>query len=141
MALTFTLQSEVIEFPGGSLTVRGLSLPDVTKLVTVHREPITDLFNRYSGRDGEQITLGEASDIGFSLVMRAPVIAAHVIALAADAEDRMDTAGTLPVDVQVLALEKIAKLTFAMEGGPKKFVEMVVRIAKGMTETVKTLRA
>jgi len=58
-----------------------------------------------------------------------PEIVAHVIALASDAASEIAAVRKLPLDVQVLALEQIGKLTAKKYGGARNVVGTVVRLA------------
>lgn len=133
MALKYTPKTERIEFADGDfIEVRGLSVPDIQQLVEVNMETARDLFDQFSGRAENSFTLDDATSLARHLVTTAPAIMAHVIALGADSTDQFDVIKTLPLDVQMAALEKIAKLTFAMQGGAKNFVETVLRISEGV---------
>ncbi len=70
----------------------------------------------------------------------APGLVAMIIALGADEPDAQAEAMTLPFSVQMDALTKIARLTFTQAGGPKKFLESVAALMRGVTETAVKLR-
>lgn len=123
-----SLPSETISFSGGSFAVRGLSLPDIVMLVDMHREQLNDLFERFKGEPKE---VGEMEEVAMDLVTKAPVLVGHAISLAAGEPEQFETVMKLPLDVQVSALEKVALLTFALEGGAKNFVKTVLRIVQG----------
>lgn len=131
MALKFALKTAKIEISGPEnyVEVRGLSLNDVVQLVMLHREVIEELFNRFSGRDPDDITEADAAQTIMEMVEKAPGMVAHIIALAADALDQYDTVVQLPVGVQVTCLEKIGEFTFATGGGPKKLLGMALKMA------------
>lgn len=132
MALKFSMKKERVPFADGDyVEVRGLSLPDLSTLVDAHLETVTDLFNKFTGRDPNSFTNADAGTLARELVVKFPAICTHVIALAADVIDHFDDVAKLPPDVQVASLEKIATLTFQMQGGLGNFVETVLRIAKG----------
>lgn len=121
---------ETITFTGGKFTVRGLALTDTTQLVALHKDSISGIFDQFSGRKVDTIQTNEMVDVALALVEHSPALVAHIIALAADAIDDFDSIRKLPIDVQVEAIERIAKLTFALEGGVKKFAETVIRLSK-----------
>ena len=142
MALKFTLKTKRIEFADGDyVEVRGLALPDIVQLVECHTETVTGLFDRFTGRDPNSFTEEEAGSLALNLASAFPGIAAHVIALGADAIDEIDTINKLPIDVQAEALEAISNLTFAMQGGVKNFAETVTRIAGGANGLVAQMKA
>ena len=132
--LTLTFPEEPVTFAGGKFSVRGLALSDITILVAFHKDRLGELFEQFAvpGADSK-LELTPESGVPFALafIQMAPTIAAHIIALADVREEGEDpdilTALKLPLDVQLDALEKILKLTFQMEGGPKKVLEMVMR--------------
>lgn len=127
---------------GDTFTVRGLNVPDIVQIVEVNKPAVAALFDRLSGKDANSISVSDATSLITELISIAPQACAHAIALVADDQvvDRdgmFDAALRLPLDVQADALEKIAVLSFRMEGGPKKFVETVLRIAKGVNGLAK----
>jgi len=129
-----------ISTSGGSITVRGLTLVDITTLVRGRFDEVASLFDKYVPQEGASSLNTEA--IGRELIDTAPEIAAYIIALAADGdEDDAGIAMKLPFPVQIEALEAIGKLTFGADGGPKKVLETVIRIAKHVTGLVRDARA
>lgn len=132
MALKFSIKKERIEFSDGDyVEVRGLALPDISALVDAHTATAVELFDKFTGRDADSFTDNDAGTLARELLIKFPAISTHVIALAADAVDQYDNIALLPPDVQVAALEKIAALTFQMQGGLGNFVETVLRLVKG----------
>lgn len=122
------LPEKEIKVPGGgSFTIRGLNIRDITFLVRQHSGEIETLFAKFSN-DADNI-----GEVGMSLLETAPDIAAEVIALAAGERDAVDVVKNLPFPVQVEALEGVAFLTFDAEGGPKKVIETVLRALRGVT--------
>lgn len=122
------LRAETITLPGGdTVAVRGLSLSDITFLVNQHKDVLRSLYDQVAGNP-ESLTSGDAGVIGSILAESAPIVAATAIALAADELDAVDIVMKLPFPVQVDALDKIGRLTFEMEGGPKKVIETVIRV-------------
>ena len=135
--LTLQFPEETIEFAGGSFAVRGLGLSDIVLLVSFHREKLTELFSQYAGNGGDGKTIGAEMGLpmGLAFIQIAPTLAAHIIAHAEVREPgeppAFEVSMRLPVDVQMEALEKILKLTFQTEGGPKKVLETVIRALAG----------
>lgn len=138
------LPTEVVNVPGGgSFTVRGLALADITAIVRGRGPQIRALFDQYAGRAMESIGDDDLNEIGSSLLEMAPEIAAVVIAHASEYDPDPDTIGVaalLPFPVQLDAIEKIGKLTFDAEGGPKKVVETVIRVMQGTTNLMADMR-
>ncbi|QXV73592.1 hypothetical protein [Rhizobium phage RHph_X2_30] len=138
MPLTYTLKYDTIKFTGGELSVRGLTVPDITQLVSVHQVAALAIYDRF--KDPKSLTDQSVESIAQDILGKFPSVVAHLISLAADEPERFDDYAKLPIDVQVIALEKIAILTFAMEGGLKNFVETVTRIAAsagGLTDQLR----
>lgn len=134
------LPEATVEFPGGAFAVRGLCLNDISWLVQRHGGKLNALFTQFQSDNGELTAEGVAS-FALPLLQAAPDIAAELIACASgDAEDSA-IAATLPFPVQLDALEKLAGLTFNAEGGPKKLVETVVRMAQGTTGLLAELKS
>lgn len=131
----FVLPTEEVQLPGGStFAVRGLSLQDITLLISKHGPVMEEFFRRYSGDDK-----ANPMEIGMGLVAQAPVLVAQIIAIAADRADKVETVLKFPLVTQQDALEKLAKLTFDANGGPKKFVEAVLRLVKSTTNLLSDL--
>ncbi len=146
MALNYTLNTDTVLWPGpngvtNSMEVRGLTVPDITQLVDVHQGAALSVYNRFTGKDPSiGLTEQTVETIALDLLGKFPSVVAHVLALSGDEPERIEDYARLPIDVQVAALEKVAILTFAMQGGLKNFVETVARIAAsagGLTETLR----
>jgi hypothetical protein len=129
--IKFTPGEATIKFePDGELTVHGLTVPNIAVLVSVHKDKAESFYNRVSGLNKTN-AIDSLSDVMAEAISTMPLVVSHIIAVAADAEDEIDLVQKLPLDVQVAALEKIGELTFAMQGGPKNFLETVRRMAAG----------
>jgi len=138
------LPSEEVPTPGGSLTVRGLSLVDITSLVRGRFTEMAALFEKYAPMigDGSDMNEGTLEAIGSGLVDSAPEIVGHIIALGSGGGDDEDIqlAMKLPFPVQIAALEKVAMLTFDAGGGPKKVLETVVRVLRQVADLMRDAR-
>lgn len=135
-----TFPEATIEFPGGNFAVRGLSLDDIAFLVQRHGAKLQEMFTSFTKGSGELSTEAVAS-FALPLVQAAPEIAAELIACASGAPEDADIAARLPLPVQLDALEKLVDLTFAAEGGPKKLMETVIRMAEGTTGLLESLNS
>lgn len=140
MALKRTLITETILFNGGEITVRGLTVPDISQLVQVHQDTAKSIYDRFSGKNADALSEQTVESLALEILGQFPAAVAHLIALCGDEPELIAEYAKLPVDVQVAALEKIAVLTFAMEGGVKNFVETVTRIAASAGGLSKDLR-
>lgn len=133
MAFSYKPVISNVSFSGGSIDLRGLSVPDVVQLVNVHMESCVAIYEMTVAKDAGGFTEGELNAFLFKLIAVAPAVVSHVIALSAEATDQIDAIGKLPADVQVACLECIVEISFAMAGGAKNFLETVSRIAAGVS--------
>lgn len=132
--------SSKVEFAGGDFTVRGLSLSDITFLVQAQRGSLDRLFNsilekvtKPADDPAGQFNLEEVDLHINTLLAKFPEVGAQIIACGSDelSPEGLAIAAQLPLPVQVDALDKILALTFQAEGGPKKLLETVIRMAQG----------
>lgn len=130
----YVIPEKVIELSGGvSFAVRGLSLPQVTYLLTKHGEKVRDLFGSYQANlEGSNLSLTDMEAIGNVVLLSAPDLAAEIIAVAAGEEDAIDVIQRMPFPAQIAALEAVADLTFDSAGGPKKLWETVIRVCRSL---------
>lgn len=112
-----------VTFKGGSFSVRGLSLDDVTALITKHLPDLDKLADLLAGKATQETAAMETMSLALKLVVEAPALVAQAIALAADEPDFAENARKLPLPVQIDAVKKIGRLTFEESGGAKKFFE------------------
>jgi hypothetical protein len=125
-----------IETPGGALAVRGLALVDITALVAAHRSTLETAFALVTA-EGAEMQMG---DIAQAILQVAPDLAAMIIALALNEPDNVAGAAKLPVGLQLAILEKVGDLTFSMEGGLGKTMEIVINMLTGTAQTIADLR-
>lgn len=123
-------ETRVIPFSGGSFTVKGLSLSDITTLVHHHLPDLEALFDLGSEVIGGRTELSEqdVSSIAIALVEQAPGFVANLIALASGEHadpKAISAAGNLPFPLQVVTIVDIADLTFSEVGGIKKAFALV----------------
>lgn len=128
-----------VKFSGGDFAVRGLSLDDLSFIVQRHGAKLNVLFQNFT--EAGELTVEGVADFALPLLNAAPEIAAELIACASGDSEDAGVAATLPFPVQLEALEKLAELTFNVSGGPKKLVETVLRMAKGTTGLLDSLKA
>lgn len=141
MALKFTLQTETVEFPGGEITIRGLTFPDIAQLVEVNRDALAPLFDKYSGRKPEKIVNEDAGDIVLDILTAAPAAVTNIIALAADAPDQFDLIAQIPIGAQIEIVIKIGELTFKTNGGAGNLAAVVTKMVRSAAAESKNLRA
>lgn len=142
MALKYTPKSGRIEFGDDEfIEVRGLDVSDITQLFEVHQSIVAEIYDKVVGRDQDSITMQDAEALYAEVVVMAPMLVNHLIALSASVPDQITLVGQLPLDVKIAALEKIAILTFQMSGGLGNFLEIVMRVAGKVRGLVKNLKA
>lgn len=117
------------------LTLNGLSLNDITTLVNIHQAPLTMLFGLLVGENGKpkDVALDDIRSLATAMLQTAPEVAADVIAFSAHERDAGPMARNLPFPVQIEALEQAAVLTFKVQGGLKKVIEIVTRILSSVS--------
>lgn len=144
MALSnYTIPRTAVELgDGNSMSVRGLNLEDVSFLVQIHQGDVDNLVAAFRGatkgaKTAEAIA-GEVQANGdkmvFALIQQFPLLAANIIATAADEPEAWDTATKLPVPKQVEALIAVAKHTFEDVDGFKKFVGNVSAVLQSVAK-------
>ncbi len=137
------LPKELIDIPGSdsSFAVRGISMMDISVLLNQHKSLLESLYQRFTA-DGATVGTQDASAILRDIAATAPALVASIVCLAAgggDDEEELLIAASLPLPVQIEALEKILKLTFQREGGVGKFLETVTRAVAGLNLQVAKL--
>lgn len=142
------LPSDTVTMPNGErFAVRGLSVVDIAAIVRNRGPEVKALFARLTGASGGNdptaINFEDMGELGASLFSIAPEIAVDIVAFGFDAGDPEGraVAARLPFPIQLEAIEKVGKLTFEMEGGVKKVLEIVVRLFKGTRSAVAEVRA
>lgn len=124
----------------GVLVLRGLSVEDVLRIARANGEAFTSLFAKFTAEDAENLDLADTGRIAVSLAESAPAVVADIIAHAADDPAAREIARRLPFATQVECLEAIARLTFEMEGGAKKVLETLLRMASAVGALLSELR-
>lgn len=114
-----------------TMTVRGLGLADVSKIIRVHYNDLGALFDIYEQSAGGDLSAIAAGKFTTQLIVDAPGLIAHVIALAADEEGAIEIAQRLPMMVQYEALKAIGGLTFSdIEDVKKMFAQVMGQMDK-----------
>jgi hypothetical protein len=141
MALNFTLQTETVSFPGGDITVRGLSFPDLAQIIDVNRDALVPLFDKYSGRKPEKLIGEDVGSIVIDVIAAAPTAVTHIIALAADASDQFNQIAQIPIGAQIEILSKVGELTFKTSGGLGNLAKVVEKLVRSAATETNNLRA
>lgn len=135
-----SIPEELVKVSGGEVfAVRGLCLDDISYLMRRHGPHIKKLFEDFTQKG--EVTVEGVAAFAMPILQSAPEIAAELIACAAGERDATSITARLPVPVQLDALEKLALLTFDAEGGPKKLLETVLRMAQGVSGLVAQINA
>lgn len=121
------IPSETIQVPGGEITVRGLGLDSVIFLLRTHGGPLQEVYAK--ARAGEI----DPHALAGSLFEESATLAGCIIACAAGEPEEFEKAVALPAPTQVELLEAVGRLTFALEGGAKKFLETIERMMGSLT--------
>lgn len=131
--------SHKLETPMGVIVLRGLSLPHMRAMLRDNPAEMAlvydhskSLYEQYQ-KNPDDVDLADLLGV---VVQTAPKLVAHAIALSttdgeAD-EEEVAIAEKLPLDIQLECVEKIATLTFAMEGGARSFFAKVVQLMKSL---------
>lgn len=137
-------RKRTIEFDGGSMEVRAISLLDVATIIDSHQWAIEQVYRKLRANADRQLDLDEAMamELLMELIRESPTLAGNIIALAADepGADTMRIAAQLPLTVQIEALCAIGALTFTDTAAVKKFGADVMKLIGGIlpppTETL-----
>jgi phage-related tail protein len=131
------LVTERVNVAGGAgFDVGGVSLDSILRIFRRHSTQLRDLFDNLVV--GAKVSLDQASALGGALLSSAPEIAAEIIAEAAGYSEPEAVAlfRELGGPIQLDALDKIAGLTFTTETPPKKVIETVARMLRGVSLTL-----
>lgn len=120
----FQPETLTVKYKGNELTVRGLSIIDISSILKVHMHDLETLFDMYE-QESQGLTFGNVALAKYAtrLISDAPGLVAHIIALACDEPAMVNKAERLPMIVQIEAIKKIGTLTFEEVGGVKKLIE------------------
>lgn len=126
-----------LSFSGGDFEVRAVSLMDVAVIIEAHETQIERIYQKVQMKTGQQITPELVGDVFMDVIREAPVLVGHLIAIAADERDAngdllLTVAGSLPMTVQVEALQAIGELTFTDLASVKKFGADVMKLIRGI---------
>lgn len=138
MGLTsLQFQQTTVPTPYGDLAVGGLSLEDITALVSRHRDEMEALYDSVMGAETPSMKDGV-----YGLLERFPVVAAEIIAAGTGDSanpNAIAIARRLPFPVQLELLEATAKQTFQTEEGLGKAIEAAIRVFQGTSRAISPL--
>ena len=131
----YQVRTEIVKIPDGEggftdQAVRGLEPADIMYMLTEQRDALESFFSRVQSGS---LAADDYSAMVQGIMADTPALLGLVIACACDEPTLSGIAQRLPLTVQVDAIDKIARLTFAAEGGAKKALETVVRAMASTT--------
>jgi hypothetical protein len=133
---SFKAQRKKIEFPGGDVEVRAISLQDVAIIIDSHQMTVDRVASMIRSRmdldfENQQIVV----DTIMEAIRESPLLVANLIALCADETEFQEAASQIPLPAQVEILQAIADITFKDEAALKKFLADVTKLIRGMIPT------
>lgn len=144
----FQIETSEIVRGGSSFTVRGLSADDVQAILARIRNSLELIFNLAEAEGISSlgnVTQDKLRRFLVSAIKEFPIVIAMIIAQAVGEPDEFEKAKTLPIQVQIEALEKISELTFgdatnfgAFSGKVQAVVQMVMTALNRKTPPTKT---
>lgn len=133
---------EEIKLKSTALSLRGLTMPDVTRLISLHLPEIETAFGRWKAVQGQVYARTAADEFFIGLCSDFPEVVSEVISVACDEEDAKQQASKLPVGVQCKCLEVILRLSFEEAGGIKNWFASLVGTLRGaIPDEVKAMLA
>jgi len=128
-----------VKFPGGSMQVRAVSLPDVSMLIDSHEQTINDIVQKVrkgiveNGMfEDEEVMASVLTDVFMQVIRESPVLIGNIISLCADEPGLLEIAMKLPVSVQIEALIVIGELSFVDLASVKKFAADVMKLIRNL---------
>lgn len=137
----FVIPRKTVTCQGGDLSVRGLSLNDVSFVMRDYLGELENLYRTYRADEEAQKTVAVAEGVKFAItvVKESPKLVAQLIVMASDEEQQLfDIALKMPITSQVEILRTIFELTFEEAGGAKKFVDSLAAMV-GATSSSMTV--
>lgn len=122
-----------IKYDGGEFDVRGVSLPDLAGLVDRNQAAIDHVAAVVRAQDELNFSDNQAvTEIVLDAIRESPYLVADLISSCAEEPEAYQVAFTLPLTVQVEALQAIADLTFTDAAALKNLVAAVKKLLQGM---------
>lgn len=122
--------AEIAVSEGQNLTVRGITFEDLDFLMTVNAGEVNALAAMLATTVDQSSEEADRATTALMSVVQVtrPQLAAQIIACASgdSGAEAVSNAKRLPFPVQAQALSEIARLTFEVNGGIKKFVELLL---------------
>ena len=116
--------SEVFFSDDQSITVRGLSVADLSEIIRDHATVLNSIYQENIVDAGE---MPAADVLARALMTEAPEVVARIIAHANDEPDSWEIVKNLPTITQINGLVEVAILTFHSEAEVKKLMETLIQ--------------
>lgn len=116
--------SEVFFSEDQSITVRGLSVADLSEIIRDHATVLNSIYQENIVDAGE---MPAADVLARALMTEAPEVVARIVAHANDEPDSWEIVKNLPTITQINALVEVAILTFHSEAEVKKLMETLIQ--------------
>ena len=119
---------ETVTYGDKIFKVTGLTFPHIVYLVRNHRDTLEDLYLKaVRGELAEDV-----NTVVMDLADKASGLSGMIIACGMGEPSQAEKASTLPLTIQIDALEKIVRLTLVAEGGLEKLMETVTGAVAGL---------
>lgn len=129
--------TQTFEIAGEKIVVRGLGLDSIIHLICIQGAPLQAAYQK---AEAGQLDVTAVAEIAATLMSESPVLVAHIIACGAGEPEEWAKVMAIPFAEQLELLEAIGRLTFALEGGPKKVFETVVRVMGSLNNLSDSLK-
>lgn len=130
-AIDYKTPTTEIPFPnGGSMTVRGLNLDDLSALLQDHLEPISKAVDAYRLHKESAFTNANLMTFILTLAKDFPGLVSEVISIATDEPGARNIKFSL--GIQVSALAAVSKLTLEEAGGLGNLFATLATLARGV---------
>ena len=116
--------SEVFFSEDQSITVRGLSVADLSEIIRDHATVLNSIYQENIVNAGE---MPAADVLARALMTEAPEVVARIIAHANDEPESWEIVKNLPTITQINGLVEVAILTFHSEAEVKKLMETLIQ--------------
>lgn len=116
--------AEVNVSDGQTITVRGLSVADISEIIREHAMVLNGLYQTHIVEKAE---MPAADVLARALMTEAPEVVARIIAHANDEPESWEIVSKLPGITQINALVEVAVLTFHSEAEVKKLLETLIQ--------------
>lgn len=123
------------------LLVRGISLDDITAILGSNLVEVDKIFKMYERPEMRDSAIQESLKTAVTIVKDAPNMVGVLIARCCDEPDLAEIARTLPIDIQIDAIQQIVELSFEESGGAKKFFDKMLVLVKTVRPQARGERA